>query len=327
MIYKCKNCGCEYKNNIEYCDCGNNKFICIPEKNVSDKSSYNSFDNYYFDENDNTQTDFKYSENSLSFLETKGFQNFLIILIIIFTIGLSAFTLFKAINLKSTVKNNKTQVVQTSIEIPDIDEYWDNSNPENISNSQRKTVQKPMVNQKNNNLTITPLNANTANKNTNGVNKNFVIKNKLNNLSSQQKQREEKTDLSSPKVVSNSDFDKNIDNSVFEHKNKNATIDNTIRAIETDKFKVQVRQSLFSKFPVLSIQGQGSAIIAFSVAKNGKLLNRRFLKQSGNKSLDDAIYHMLMKTPFVLSPPESYSDEELLLKIDFDNGEYSFSYK
>ena len=29
MIYKCKNCGLEYAENPEYCDCGNNVFICL----------------------------------------------------------------------------------------------------------------------------------------------------------------------------------------------------------------------------------------------------------------------------------------------------------
>ena len=98
------------------------------------------------------------------------------------------------------------------------------------------------------------------------------------------------------------------------------------RAKELSEYKNAIRNTLFANFPVLTVSGIGSAQIGFSVSSDGQLLNRRFVSQSNNKSLDDAMYHMLMRTPSVKRPPASYTGEEIILKMDFNNGSYSFSF-
>lgn len=339
MIYKCKNCGLEYTEYIEYCDCGNNKFVCIAEaENNTDElqSDSFSFDNvelpkdveYNLDVKENLSNDESYNDDvsSTSFIENRNFQNLLIFLIVICTISLSCFILYKAITTKSIVKaNNNTSTVKS---VPSIDEYWDNS-VDQVS-SAVKNITKPL-NKANSTKNINNIKQYAETSKTNINNTNSVLpkaakQNKTNSTIIQKQQLEKNKNIAnSPK--------QNLKNQKVENKpkidlNKTETAkNNTNSAIEVDRFKVAVRQSLFSKFPILQVQGQGSAIIAFSVAENGKLLNRRFVKQSGNLTLDNAVYHMLMQTPFVLSPPNSYSGEEFKIQIDFNNGQYAFSYK
>ena len=76
----------------------------------------------------------------------------------------------------------------------------------------------------------------------------------------------------------------------------------------------------------MNVQGQGTAKIAFSVAPDGKLINRRFVSQSGNKSLDDAMYHMLMRVPVYAVAPVGFEGREIMMQMDFNNGHYSFSF-
>lgn len=348
MIYKCKNCGLEYKEYTEYCDCGNNKFVCISEvDNVDASNDLFSFDNVDLpNQNENISEEnfdrqgFEHStnvSNSISFLENRNFQNLLVFLIIVFTISLSSFVLYKAITVKSSVKPEKKQVAAVSVEIPSIDEYWDNSveqvstavknitNSVNTTNPSKNTKSTKNTNTKNNVKQNVKMVKTTA-KNTNSVLSQIANQNNS-NLSVTKKQPPKRQDSSSAKSKQNQQQNKVVNNSKTNLPKQETVSTNTNSAVEIDKFKVAVRQSLFSKFPVLQVQGQGSAIIAFSVAPNGKLLNRRFVQQSENQSLDDAVYHMLMQTPFVLSPPNSYSGQEYKIRIDVNNGQYEFSYQ
>ena len=102
--------------------------------------------------------------------------------------------------------------------------------------------------------------------------------------------------------------------------------ENTISVEEYLRYKNSLRNRLFANFPILTVQGQGSAKIAFSVAADGKLTNRRFVTQSGNKSLDDAMYNMLMRVPVFSTPPSGFEGREIVMQMDFNNGHYSFAF-
>lgn len=91
-------------------------------------------------------------------------------------------------------------------------------------------------------------------------------------------------------------------------------------------YKSALRQVLFSHLAVTSVQGEGRCEIEFSVDKSGRLLNRRFSKLSNNKSLNDAVYNMLMSVPQYSPPPSGYNGEKIRLSFYFDNGYYEVSY-
>ena len=94
------------------------------------------------------------------------------------------------------------------------------------------------------------------------------------------------------------------------------------------KYKGSLRSALFAKLPVGSIQGSGSCSVQFAVDKTGKLINRSFSKQSDNKSLNDAVYYMLMSVPRFASPPEGYNQELIRMNINMNSdGSYEISIK
>lgn len=91
------------------------------------------------------------------------------------------------------------------------------------------------------------------------------------------------------------------------------------------KYKGGLRAALFRKLPVGSIQGSGTCSVHFSVDSSGKLINRGFTKLSDNKSLNDAVYYMMMSVPNYSAPPSEYSGEVINMNIKFNNGSYEIT--
>lgn len=90
-------------------------------------------------------------------------------------------------------------------------------------------------------------------------------------------------------------------------------------------YKTKLRAKLFSKFAVGSIQGSGSCSISFSIDKSGKLINRKFVRESDNKSLNDTVYYMLMSVPYFTAPPSEYNGETIRMNFSINNGSYEIS--
>ncbi len=95
---------------------------------------------------------------------------------------------------------------------------------------------------------------------------------------------------------------------------------------EFENYKNGIRLALLSKLDLVKITGAGECAVKFSLAQNGKLINRGFLYQSNNKSLNDQIYYMLMRLPIYKTPPAGYSGEVIKLKFRIDNGAYEISF-
>ena len=92
-------------------------------------------------------------------------------------------------------------------------------------------------------------------------------------------------------------------------------------------YRNNLRMVLLSKLNVKSIIGEGSCDIEFAIDPNGKLINRKFAKQSDNKSLNDAVYYMLMSVPVYQIPPKAYKGETIRLHFYINNGYYEISFK
>lgn len=90
-------------------------------------------------------------------------------------------------------------------------------------------------------------------------------------------------------------------------------------------YKTKLRARLFSKFAVGSIQGSGACSISFSIDNTGKLINRKFTQEAENKSLNDAVYYMLMSTPTFTAPPSEYNGETIRMNFSINNGDYEIS--
>lgn len=83
-----------------------------------------------------------------------------------------------------------------------------------------------------------------------------------------------------------------------------------------------LKQSLFSQWAVGSISGAGLCEVEFSVSPSGKLLGRRFSKQSDNNSLNSATYDALMSLPQYGVPPSDYHGEKIRISFQVNHGYY-----
>ena len=292
-MYRCKECQAEYKEKVEYCDCGNNTFDYIEDAPVLHKSEKKHF-----------KTDD---------LKTKGD----IVSIAFFVICIILSILIWAFAGNSTAKEQKTSQVKTvkqqtaNKNIPNIDKIWDNT----PLYQPKPTEQQPEVTETNKNPVTptsadylqpvnTPKTSTTSTPKTKPVTKNIqspVPKNTV-------------TKPVQPKVTQNKPVQKTIP-----AYNPNDP--------ELLQYKSALRAALFSKFAVGSIQGSGTCIIKFTLNKDtGKLENRAFLKKSDNKALNDAVYYMLMSVPRFKTPPSSYNGEEIRMKFYLNNGYYEISF-
>ena len=109
-------------------------------------------------------------------------------------------------------------------------------------------------------------------------------------------------------------------------KQTNTTTNKPAMSEEYYNYKLTLRQALFSKLSVASVQGSGSCGIEFSIDSTGKLINRGFTFQSDNKSVNDEVYKMLMRMPKFYPPPSGVQSEKIKMVFKFDNGSYYVNY-
>ena len=344
MIYKCKNCGKEYDCQTDYCDCGNNSFVIICD-NSTQVSSAGEYDEFGEEITDLTEEHSLESNEDLEFLYKPKFKNskknendenkqkLLPIIIFVISIIISVILIAAAFVIPSANKNdssaeNKVTEKRTEKQAEittDINDFWDNTPAADKTNDgvenqpvintapqkpAKETSQKP----------IQKPSAKPAQKPAEkSAPQQKVSKQVPKNTSKPQvaKEVQNKTQSAKPDIKTES-----INKSEKEKPQKS----NEEEIAKLNTYKVNLRQHLFSVFPVLTVQGSGTASVGFSVSSEGKLLNRRFISQSNNKSLNDAMYHMLMKSPTFTAPPSCYKGEEFILEMKFSNGKYSFSY-
>lgn len=288
-MYICKECKKQYKTKPDYCDCGNDEFN-EPEtiKAVAKKN-----------------------------FEKLGVSS-LAILFFVICIILSLLILFL---FNPQMKNNEFQdskTVQTKIELPDIDKLWVKPTPKADT---IEVVSKPIVKitnvQKDKKVVVTPKTTSKVintqkNISANKMTIQTTTKTKIQNKTQENNQQ------TPPKATTNSTLPTVIKTVTNENAKKNSQ--------ELYNYKIQLRQALFSKLSVVSVQGSGNCGIEFSIDSTGKLINRNFTYQSDNKSVNDEVYKMLMRLPQYYPPPTNYKGEKIEMTFSFNNGSYSINY-
>lgn len=259
-MYRCRECKTEYKEKVEYCECGNNTFDYIEDKIPVKK------------------------EKAPLTLEQKSelvsrifFALCIILSIIIWSIPIGNTPAKKQ---KVTQTKPKTNINKT---IPNIDKIWDDTP---IYQGQQSEVnrQTPIP------LTSTPVDYARRIKSLPENTKEIQ-----NILSQPQISKEPKKPTYNP------------------------------NSPEMLRYKNNLRAALFSKFAVGSIQGSGECSIQFSVDKTGKLINRKFSKESSNKGLNDTVYYMMMSVPRFTPPPDEYNGETIRMNFKINNGDYEIT--
>ena len=286
-MYICKECGQQYKTKPLYCNCGNDEF----------------------QEPQNIKTMAK------KYLEKMGVSLFAI-LFFATCIVLSLFILFMFNPQKNSNTKTEIKTVQTKTNIPNIDMLWVEPAPKTDST---QVVSKPVVEEKAIKTvkkvdTQKSTNTNTVNNKTKSQSQLKPQSTNTNNI-----QTKNITQTAQQKTKSNSinvtDEQKTVSNEISQKDNQ-----------ELYNYKIKLRQALFSKLSVISIQGSGECGIEFSINSTGKLINRNFTYQSDNKTINDEVYKMLMRLPQYYPPPTSYNGEKIKMVFSFDNGSYSINY-
>ena len=266
-MYRCKECKTEYKEKVEYCECGNNTFDYIEDKIPAKKEKA------------------PLSLEQKSELVSRIFFTLCIILSIIIwsiPIGNTAAKKQKAAQTKPKTNINKT--------IPNIDKIWDDApiyQPQTQGQQSEVNSQNPIP------LTSTP------------VDYARRVKNSQANSTPKIKESQFLPHNNIPKEPQKPIYNPN--------------------SIEMLRYKNLLRAALFSKFAVGSIQGSGECSIQFSVDKSGKLINRKFTKESSNKGLNDTVYYMMMSVPKFTPPPDEYNGETIRMNFKINNGDYEIT--
>ena len=286
-MYICKECQSRYEQKPDYCECGNNTFEYIEEK------------------------------RSLT-LEEKSeiISGIFLALCIILSIII---WLIPIKGEPETIQDKPKQ--KQAVNIPDINKIWDDTPVYQAPKQEAAPVSEPIV------LTPVPV-RDFVNETVKKVIKTDKKKEVNKPPKTVEPPKKIKTPVSAetPKPKAEQKINKEQAENVSEP-----------QKVETPKpsynpnspamlrYKANLRALLFSKFAVGSIQGSGSCSIQFSVDSTGKLINRKFSKESDNKSLNDTVYYMLMSVPRFSPPPDGYNGETIRMNFSVTNGNYEIS--
>lgn len=315
-MYICKECKAEYKEKVEYCDCGNNTFDYIEDEQVAQSLKA-------------TKSRRTLTLEQKAELVSRGFFALCIILsIIVWTIPIG-----KTPAKKSSTTQQKP--VSTSTSIPNIDKIWNDTPiyqpksrqrqeqvqqqnpldklrqevPLTFSPVEKKKISQAEVQKKNNEL-VKPK---TQSRKTKQVQNTKPVQSSAKSTQSKLVQAA-KTSVQQPKKLNEAPLYKEPKKMTY---NPNSA--------EMLRYKNNLRSALFAHFAVGSISGSGECSVQFAVDKTGKLINRKFSHESSNKALNDAVYYMLMSVPKFTAPPAEYNAQTIRMHFKIDNGNYEIS--
>lgn len=306
-MYICRECKTKYKERVEYCDCGNNTFDYVEEKQP-----------VIFQEK---------AKKSLT-LEQKAE----LISWVFFVICMILSVIVWAIPVKTSHTTKQQPKVQQNVDIksiPDINRIW-NDTPlyTQRQTGQEQQVQRSPLDELRQDVPLTsaPINNQRITKSEVQKKNNNVGKKNIVSNSHQEFPVQPKTIQTKPKTTSSISQSKVEKPKVHQQIQKDVQKKtyNPNSAVMLD-YKNNLRAVLFRHFAVGSISGSGECSVQFAVNENGKLINRKFSKESSNKALNDAVYYMLMSVPQFDIPPTEYNGQTIRMNFKIDNGNYEIS--
>lgn len=266
-MFRCSECGCEYNQKPDFCECGNNIF----EEFSTEKSA---------------------GEQSRHLAVNKSILISWLFFVVCIILSIIVILFFP--NIKDNPKSSSvTKSVRTNQSIPDIKTLWIDSQP--LPQPDENTKSEIIVQPK----------------------ETKVIKQKIN----VEPEIKKKTNISKQQVVSASKPATTKPKTPTVGKSQPVTY-----SYEVINYRTALRQRLFSNLNLYKIEGSGTCGITFVIDENGKLTNRNFSFQSDNKTVNDEVYNMLMRTPKFTPPPSSYVNKQvkMIFKLSSDSYEIKF---
>ena len=327
-MYKCTECGLEYKVKPDYCDCGNNDFVLTIENNELGQNPSNDLNSA------NQAPDIKeepgFNKNIPTTLDSSFKMNVDIFSIAVFICCLvSAYAIifiWNPINQNIEENSDVQKITAPQAYIPNINELW--------KEPQIKNTEKPLPAQElAKKQTTTPkvqtiVKKNATPKQTNNTTKSiqtsFTPKLTTKSSSVNQQTIAQKQNSSVNLNIQKS----NLDTTKAEAEAEIAAEKARKLAIEKQEYytyKINLRNSIAKKIDFTKVIGDGSCVVSFKIDSLGNLTNKAFAKQSSNLTLNNAVYKAIMATPNFTQPPTAYKNETLQLNISFNNGNYTIT--
>ena len=315
-MFKCKDCGSEYKEKPDYCDCGNDTFDEIKDETIGTIDKTEETKTQQQKESDNIKPKSKKNEKPI---KTDNIS----LLIFAVCLILSIIILFFPVNTPVNTDNIKENNEQNIISIPSVNSIWDNSIPvvqktelpktEPVSSEETVVKKNPKVNENTDNkkdLNTTPAKSETPKITKVKLTKNTTVKPKQTDSSVPKKQNEQITKQTQKTTTT-----------VKPTSNTN----NTQNEISLNSYKIGLRNKIGSHIDFASVAGDGACAVTFKIDVNGKLINRKFVQQSENTSLNDAVYNAMLAVPNYKTPPSTYKNNTLKLSVKFISGNFEVS--
>ena len=315
-MFKCKDCGSEYKEKPDYCDCGNDTFDEIKDETIGTIDKTEETKTQQQKESDNIKPKSKKTEKPIK-------TDKISLLIFAVCLILSIIILFFPVNTPVNTDNIKENNEQNIISIPSVNSIWDNSIPvvqktelpktEPVSSEETVVKKNPKVNENTDNkkdLNTTPAKSETPKITKVKLTKNTTVKPKQTDSSVPKKQNEQITKQTQKPTTT-----------VKPTSNTN----NTQNEISLNSYKIGLRNKIGSHIDFASVVGDGACAVTFKIDVNGKLINRKFVQQSENTSLNDAVYNAMLAVPNYKTPPSTYKDNTLKLSVKFISGNFEVS--
>ncbi len=318
-MYKCTECGLEFEIKPEYCECGNDEFAVLENKILSEIVQPNpeamkdakpeisdNMDNGYENNNiPNKKENFSlpYSPFALAFF------------IVCMVLSLLILFAWNPVNTTEEIVEIEQKVLENK-QIPSIDKLWKGVNVEDakvIVEQQvpkQKTTTVPLIKVNN---TTKPVKKQNALKKTKPVSAPQVVD--KTQTSSIQKAQEDAQKIMEAKRKAEAEA-----LAVAEKARKSA-----LAKQELANYKINLRNEIGRKIDFTRVIGDGNCVISFKLDSSGKLINRAFIEQSSNITLNNAVYNAVMTTPSYNPPPSAYNNEVLKLNIRFTNGNFAIT--
>lgn len=325
-MFKCTVCSKEYEIKPDYCDCGNDTFDEIVEAKLLEE-------------------DFE--------VEKRKFPTKKVLSILIFILCIISSILVWEINPPSqntdkTVQKPSTEQKQ---DIPDIDKIWNSTPPKKTSQKKDNVItvyEKPLpqpvqqVVQQTNSEPFVQNIKKVLQKPAPVQKPQQVVKPQQTQQKPKQQQvqkpKTQPQQVSKPKQTSQTTpkaqppTPKQPAQHVTKPVQRVSTPVQKTTAPKMDatawtNYRNSLRLALLSKLDLVKILGEGDCVVEFSLDNSGKLLNRRFVYKSQNKSVNDQVYLMLMKLPTYKTPPAGYNGEKVRIKFYINNGYYEISFQ
>lgn len=270
-MFKCTECGCEYKTKPDFCDCGNDVFTEVYETLPQQKKERQPI-----------------NINKLNVLSWLIFLTCLVVSLLILLF-------FPKINPQQhEEKQPKTELKKPVQNIPSLETFWidpvlqpEITEPEIKPIEQIKEIFRPKIENK-------PV-----------VKQKPVQKQQAKPKAVQQTQPKPKqTTVQKPAqqmVKTPSQTNRSLDYAML-------------------NYRSALRMRLLSNLVHSGVVGEGNCEIEFSIDDTGKLINRRFVKQSSNETVNKAVYEMLMRTPRYNPPPSSYDGRKIRMTFKLSEG-------